>query len=214
MADEKPPENTETKPPESAPPETKPPAPQISQEQYNALQTKLADSEKQNKDFKTQFSKAEEDALKAKEDWKAVAELKTKEALEATEKSEILQKTYINEKKYSALKTECFKLGLKPEAEKILELFDLSDIQVETTSHGRVNLLGTATTAEKIKTLHAYAFGESKAPNVNTDIPGVTEGTIVTPADLAKAEREGKKSGDPSKYRQMYNIYLKQRAAG
>ena len=148
--------------------------------------------------------------LKAKEQWKLLAEQKEQEANTYKAESENLKKSFVNEKKFSAIKDEAAKLGLRPEAMSDLELLDLEDISVETTSTGRINVLGAKTFAERVKTLKPHWFQNAQV-TVNGSAPRVsdTHTGLVSAKDIYDAEKAYRKSGKPEDFQKYQEMHLK-----
>lgn len=165
---------------------------------YKQKQTarELAAKLKEKEDAAT---KAEEDKLRKNKEYETLADRYKKEADDAKTEKERLNKAYLNDKKHSAVKEAAMKLGIRNEALDDLEMLDLSDVTVETTSTGRVNVLGTDKFAERLKTLKPHWFG-GKAPNVNTDDLKVQAGKKITMAEILKLEKEAKKTNDNTAY--------------
>lgn len=150
--------------------------------------------------------------LKENNQWKEVAEAKEREAAEAKSESKRLQESYLSDKKFNAVRTKCMAMGLRPEASADLELLDLSDVTIETTSTGKINLLGVERYAEWLKTNRPHWFADSKAPPINTGGPRVIDdSTEITVTDIQAAEREGRKTGDMSKYHELHKRFQTQR---
>jgi len=166
----------------------------------------------QVKYLQDKLAAAQENELKEKENWKTLYE-REKEARTLAEGVSIkTQESYLSEKKFSAMKESALKLGLRPEALDDLSLLSLNELQIETTSTGRINVLGADTAVQELKRTRPYWFSDQRSPNVNTTTVGVgaQEGPV-TWQTLQKLEREGKKSGDMLKYREAFSIYNKQR---
>lgn len=153
-------------------------------------------------------------SLKDQEKWKELSEAREKELEETRADNARLLNSYISEKKFEALKAECQKLGLRTEALSDLELLDLEALQVETTSTGKTNILGAMTFAQRLKTRKPHWFSNTKSAAVNTGGNRVIDdgGETVTVDDVLKAEKEGRKSGDLSKYHALYKKYSQQRS--
>jgi hypothetical protein len=145
----------------------------------------------------------ETNGLKEKEDWKKLAEIKEEEARVALEESNRLKTSFVNEKKFSAVKEAALKAGVISQAMSDLELLSLDDVQIETTSTGKLNVLGADDFVNRIKTLKPHWFGAVKT-TVNSSIPGVTTSgsTTVSKDDIIKLSLEASKSGDYTAYRQ------------
>lgn len=165
--------------------------------------------------LKQEKEEARSAKLKENNQWKELAEAKELEAKSAREEKERIQNSYLAEKKYSAVREKCAALGLRPEAVSDLEMLDLESVQIETTSTGRLNVLGAEKFAERLKATKPHWFADKSAPNVNTKGSRVIDSDgPVTPAAILAAEKEGRKSGDMSKYNELVKKYQTQRAAG
>lgn len=158
---------------------------------------------------------AETARLKESSDWKTLAEKREVEAKEATEKADRLQTSYVNDRKFNAVRNQCEALGLRAEAVTDLENLDLEDIGIETTSTGKINVLNADKFAKALKARKPHWFADKKDPKVNTNGTRILDsGDAITPQDLLKAEAAGKKSGNMSEYYEIHKKYQQQRMAG
>ncbi len=153
--------------------------------------------------------------LEAQDKWKELYEAEKARADKADETSTQLKDSFLNEKKFSALKTAAVTAGLRAEALDDLDALDLSDIVVETTSTGRTNVMGIEAKLQKIKTAKPHWFGGKSAPKINGKTPiTVDDGgdgkTEITIDQIRKAEKAAKKSGDKTEY---YDLMEQYRAA-
>ena len=164
-----------------------------------------------------ELEKKEADAttkrMKDEQKWQELAEAREKEAKEAKDEADRIRTSYLGDRKYSVLHAECAKLGIRPEALSDLEGLDLEDLQVETTSTGKINVLGASEFARRLKTTKPHWFTDQKSTKIN---PGgsriIDSGEAVTPAMIYEAEKKGKKSGDLSEYNELNKKYFQQRA--
>lgn len=151
--------------------------------------------------------------MKEQQQWKELAEAKEREASELKSSNDRLQQSYLNEKRFTALKSACEKLGLRAEAAPDLDLVDISEVQIETTSTGKINVLGAEKFAERLKTVRPHWFADKSAPSVNTSGARVIDtGGVITPEMLINAEKEGRKKGDLSEYTSLHQKYRSQLA--
>jgi hypothetical protein len=178
----------------------------------------LADLNKYKKaaaDAARKEKEAETTRLKEQNKWKELAETNEREAKEAREEANKIKGSYVNERKFNAVRSKCEALGLRAEALTDLEMLDLEDIQIETTSTGKINVLGADKFATQLKTRKPHWFAEKKAPSVNTNGARILDsGDAITAKDLLSAEKEGRKSGDLSKYYELHKKFQQQRMAG
>lgn len=155
-----------------------------------------------------------ETKLKEQNQWQQVAEQKEREALEAKERADRIENSYLGDKKFNAVRSKCEALGIRPEAVSDLEALDLEDIQIETTSTGKINVLGADKFANALKARKPHWFSDKAAPKVNTNGQRVIEGSgELSAADLLKAEAEGKKNGNMQPYYELHKKYQQQRVA-
>ena len=164
------------------------------------------------KAFEKQLKEKAEQEMRSRNEWQKIAEMKDQELKAAIEREQRIKDGLVYEKKYSAVKEQAAKMGLLPTAVEDLNILDLSEVVVETTSTGRYNVLGADKFAEKLKTIRPHWFGANQ-PNVNTQSVRVTgsEGPV-TADDLVKADMEARKTGDKTKYYELFNKYKKQRS--
>lgn len=148
-------------------------------------------------------------ALREKEDYKGLWEKEKTEKEELLTKHQSLRDWVFADKRISAVKTEAIKHGLRPEAEKDLELYPMDEVVVEPTPSGRFSVIGAEAFVEKMKKTRPFLFRPDGPPVVN---PGGNlrpdQGTEVTGTDLYEIE---KKHGRGSK--EWKNAFEKFRAA-
>ncbi len=157
--------------------------------------------------------KEEETRLRETENWKKLAEIKTKDAEEAAEQLNSLKTSLIEDKKYSAVKDAAIKSGIRPEALPDLELLGLRDVVIETTSTGRVNVLGADRFVDQLKTIRPHWFGKPSV-NINSSVPGIKgAGPVANETDLIKLSLEAQRTGDYAAYENKLKEY-KQRKRG
>lgn len=186
----------------------------VSRAEFERIQAELNKHKSTAQKLKEQLDADKTNKMKEQNQWKELAEAKERELAEEREKAERLQNSYLDEKKYTAVQAACQKLGLRAEALSDLEMLDLEQVQIETTNTGKINVLGAERFAERLKSLKPHWFATQTAPSVNTNGTRVLDsGGAITPKMLLDAEKEGRKSGDMSKYQTLFKSYQTQRAA-
>jgi hypothetical protein len=170
----------------------------------------LHEFKRKSREFEAQLEGMKESELKKNQQWEEYAKKKELEAEEAKTKAAKLEKTYLNDRKFSVVKDAVSKLGIRAEAIQDLEMLDLSEVTIETTSTGKLNVLGADKFAERLKALRPHWFGGS-APGVNVTDPKLNLSASVTVKQLLDAEKEAKKTGDSAKYQELHKRYLAQR---
>lgn len=219
MSDEQTPNVDPNQNPGGTGPETDPapeptPTP-VSAEAYEQVKKDMLRYKDELKTVKVDAQKLREEKLTNEKNWEELAKTRAEERDAAIAEKNRLHESVLSSKKYDAVKTECVKLGIRSEALEDLKLLDMGDVQTELTTLGNINVHGHKDFATRLKTLRPHWFGSKNPPNLNTNTPGVVspEGPV-TGAQLAAAQREGKKSGDMSKYNALFQQYRKQLQAG
>lgn len=194
-----------------APATTETPAP-ATPEGYvskSELEHALADLQKYKskaKEYEDKARKTEEERLRETQQWQKLAELKAKEAAERDEELQTIKSSLVEEKKYSAVKEAALKAGIRPEAVDDLNMLNMKDVVIETTSTGRVNILGADRFIDNLKQLRPHWFGKP-AMNVNTQTPKITTSTVASTDDLIKLSLEASKTGDYTAYKKALDNY-------
>jgi hypothetical protein len=151
-----------------------------------------------------ELQKLKDKDMRDKDQWKEYASAKEKEANEYKTKYETVTKSITERAKISQVREAALKLGLVDTAIDDLEMMDLKDVVVETTSTGRINVIGAKAAAERIKSIRPHWFSENRTPNVNGNTPTVMKpgGTgSVSYDELSKLEEAAKKTGDYTEYK-------------
>jgi hypothetical protein len=163
------------------------------------------------KTLKEQQQAAKEAEMRKNQEWEALAKQKEEEAKAARTDAEKLKANVLNDRKYTALREHATKLGLRQEALSDLDMVDLSDIEVEYTSTGRVNVQGADRAAEKLKAMKPHWFGSKTPPNVDTTDLRVNPGATVTVKQLQEAQKKAQKTGDTSEYNALAKKFQAQK---
>lgn len=150
----------------------------------------------------------EESKLAQQNEFKTLAErYKAELDRERVEKKQLADSFFLNQK-MSAVLSAALKAGLRPDAEKDLELLSLDSVAIERTDHGRVIVHGADEYVQEQKKMRPHWFATKQVSNVNSGGGnGIVVGETITPEILYKIE----KSGDKVKYKQALEQYLKQK---
>ena len=197
--------NSETKPPEG----TNLPEGAVSKAEYEKVMADLHKFKRKATELEGKAKKEEEERLRATGEWQKIAELKAKEAEEKEEKLNQIQKSIVEDKKFTAIREAAIKAGMTEQALKDLELLSFRDVIVETTSTGRVNVLGVDRFIESQKTVRPHWFGKPQL-NINGKIPTVTADKVATEKELVKMSLEAEKTGDYTAYQNKLKEFQKQ----
>ena len=193
-----------------------------SQQQEPGLQHALKDVQKFKKaaqdalselaKLQKQIKESEEQKLQTEQQYKTLYERTKAEKEEVQNKYDSLGRSLLVDRKMSAVKIAAQKAGIIDSAIEDLELLDLDGIEVETTSTGKVNVLGADEYIASLKAKRPYWFGGKTVQKVNSGGGSTLEtGQPITAAKIVELEREGKRKGDMTEYYKAYGLYQKQR---
>jgi hypothetical protein len=153
--------------------------------------------------------------LKEKEDYKALYEDAKSKLEEEQRTSSKLKSNVIFSERYRAVLPALQKAGLSPDAAKLVEHADMSELEVEA-QNGRFVVNGVDLFVEKFKLEYPFAFKPASAANVNsggTNPPATRGNAPITAKDLYKVEVECRKKGDMQPYRDALAKYVQQQRA-
>ena len=151
------------------------------------LEDRLKSFESEQENLKTQ-------SLKEKEDWKKLAEVKEKETLEFKKKLESQEKLTANYFKRAEVRAEAIKSGMREAALDDLDLIGYSGVDLETTSTGKLNVLGADKFVERLKATKPFWFEDKKAPMIDGNTPTTTKGPKMSMSDILKLQKQGKQA--------------------
>ena len=202
--------------------ETPTPDPVVPKKAYDEVSSDLHKQKAVAKELTERLRSIEMAALKEKEDWKSVAELKDQrlteaeaKVLEAESKVQKIQDGLIVRSKFDAIKAEAIKLGIHESAIEDLRFLDWSEINVVPTSDIQgvkgIGVTGVEKAMQRVKTQKPYLFKAPGAPNVNVNTPGVVDGADISFSTIYEAEKEAKKSGNYGKYRELLTKFQAQK---
>lgn len=135
-------------------------------EERNQLAEKL-------QSYEERLTQAEQEKLKEQNKWQELAQLREKEANEFKEKYSGLQRAVVDEKKYSAIEKAALKKGVDPEYLAFVRDSVSSEVDIETTSAGNVNILGADESIEVFLSKYPKFKVKGDAPNINNGNPSL-----------------------------------------
>lgn len=178
----------------------------------------LETERKANRELKTKQEQTEKElaesrklGLKSKEDYKSLYETEKTEREKLATKDQNRTKAFVTTARVNALKDECAKLGLLPEAASELIMQNLEDLDVEMGDDLSVTVKGAKEKAEMLKKTKPFYFKAKAVPNVNANggqnyTPNV-EGEV-TAEDLQNAFKERLKK--PREFQALRTKYREQ----
>lgn len=168
----------------------------------------------ENLKLQAKLREIEDEKLKATNQFKELYEREKAARTELEQKMSDFGKKLVLKEKFSAVKDVAVRMGLKKEAMDDLDRVDMEDVVVETTNTGKVNILGADSFVERLKATKPHWFDQKTTAPINSSAPRVTDPAgPVTTQQILEAEKEGRKKGDLTQYRELYNRYRQQQAA-
>jgi hypothetical protein len=164
-------------------------------------------------DLESKLNAIEEERLREKQDFKALADKYKAEAEANGGKLREVNALIERSQKFSTLERVAVEAGIRPEAIDDLESLDLKDLQLETTSNGRFMVNGAKEFVDDLKSRKPHWFRKDKLPTVNPGGGGAKapgDGKV-TPRDVLDAEkkvRAGKMTKD--EYHSVFRRYTTQ----
>lgn len=170
--------------------------------------SKWRESSEKIDELTQQLENMKQTSLKEKEDYKSLYEQTVGQLDEERNRNKSLKDSVIYSEKYRAVYPQLKKMGFRDEAQNLLDMLDLKDLEVETTSEGRFLVSGVDQWAETFKAKYPYAFKQALGPTVNS--PGSSlppKEDKLTPAKLFEIEKECRKKGDMAPYYDAFKKY-------
>ncbi len=162
------------------------------------------------RELEEQLKQREVSELRKREEWKQLAEKYEQESQDYRGRFEGLQSALVRDKKISEVKTHALKSGIRQEALADLEMLDLDDVEIETTSTGRYNVLGADKFVNRLKVSRPHWFGRNVG-SVNSKDPEVVKAQEVSYEKLMKAADQARKTGNYDEYEKMLRKYKEQK---
>jgi hypothetical protein len=159
------------------------------------FKSKSKDLEEKLKAYEKEREESKFKSLKDKEEWQKLAEVREQEANNLRQELESNKRATTNYFKMAEVKAQAMKHGIRDNALDDLDLLSMDDVQVETTSTGKVNILGADKFVDRLKAVKPHWFHDKTAPRVDGSDPHVSKdsGPISAQA-LLKLQKEGKQA--------------------
>ena len=150
----------------------------------------------------------EESDLAKEQEWQKLAEMRASERDQAKEELNGLRDSLVMNKKMTALELVANNLGIRDVND--VERFGLiNDVVVESTSTGKVNVLGAEEAIKKLKADKPYLF-KSGGSSLNPADPEVVSGKSISFSDIEKERLKAEETGDYTPYKAIMNKYRMQ----
>lgn len=153
---------------------------------------------KARQDAEDENKRLKEEKLKASKNFEELAKTRETERDQEKAKREALEKAILEREKVSALRTEALKQGIRSDSISDLDLLDFPEIDIETTSTGKIIVHGAAQAVQGLKAKRPHWFTNAP-PSIN---PASPETTPTIPGELTVSkvlELEAAYKKSPSK---------------
>lgn len=162
----------------------------VSQEVFERQKKDLFKYKEEAQNHKKALDEQRLARLKETQNWEAVAKEKEQEAEQEKQRRQSLESSIVQHQKFSALRAEALKQNMHPSSLDDLELLDLPEIHVETTSTGKILVTGADRAIAGLKALRPHWFKQT-APSINPQSPetNLVNPNNITLADLEKLEK-------------------------
>lgn len=182
----------------------------VSKAEFDRVMSDMHKFKSQLREITSASQEEKERLLREQNNWQELAELKDKEAKEYKDRIEAIQSSLVQKEKFSAIKDAAMKAGIRPEAVTDLELVGFDNVKIETTSTGRVNVLGVESAINHLKLSRPHWFGQTNT-RVAGSTPNISNTGLVSLDDLNKLSVEAKKTGDYTTYSHKLKQYQQQK---
>ena len=178
-----------------------------SEDDYKRKSDDMHRYKQERNDLRKEMEDLKSKQLEDDENWKVAYEREKEIRQEVETDLSQFKDGFFKDKKFNEVRTLAIKAGLRPEAERDLELFDMDSVRIERTDQGRVLVHGADTFVEGLKKTRPYLFRSKNVPTFNTGGGGVPpdKPTELSAEYMTKLERE-----DSKKYRELMPEYQRQ----
>jgi hypothetical protein len=162
----------------------------------NYYQKKLAEVLAEKESLASQLESERKAKLVEQNNYKELYELEKGKRSQAEDHAKKISESYVNDLKSSAIKQAALKAGIHETALEDLAYLPNDMVQVETTSTGNINILGTEEYVDYLKNKKPHLFRMGNSLKVNNSHPSEIKPKELTPQDVLKLQKE-----NPAAYR-------------
>lgn len=141
---------------------------------------------------------AEEKSLAGQQKYKELYEKAAQERDEFKNSLTSLKTGLVDNEIKATVRQEALKQGLNPEFTDFLDVFDMSDVDYETTSSGKVIVNNAKDWVQGVKELKPSLFFKNDAPKVNNGGGGEPVKKFYTPTEVLEIQQK-----DPKLYAEL-----------
>lgn len=138
---------------------------------FEAISREKEELAKQLEEMKTK-------ELESTNNFKQLYEQERRKREDAEKVAKTTRETYVKDYKFNVIREEALKAGIRPEALEDLERVDSSIVQIETTSTGRVGVIGAKEFVEDLKARRGFWFADTTPPNINNGRPNMNNSEL------------------------------------
>lgn len=193
------------------PPKENPQPTDVSQELFNKYKTDSAKYQNELKAKDAELEAMKMAKLKEAKNWQEIARIKEEEAAASRQETNSLKQAVVNQHKSISLRAAASKAGINPSSLDDLDLLDFDEVNVETTSQGKILIHGADAAILRLKTLRPHWFLKSPSA-VNPQSPEVRSSASggMDISTILNFEKEYKKNPQNAVARKNYEDALRQ----
>lgn len=178
-------------------------------EQAAKLKRQIEEMQGQMGQYKSQIEMKEEERLREQNKWQELAEKYKNERDKAHNDYNQFKGSMVEYQKLNAVRQAALKAGIVEASLDDLELMNLDDVEIETTSSGRLMVHGQDDFVEKLKEMRPHWFKANRPPNINNGVSNDFEPKKLSMSEIVKLQKE-----NPAEYKKQMQKILEKRNAG
>lgn len=186
--------------------------PEFNMEAYERAKNDMHKYKREASEFKNRFEQLQselnelkEKGLENKQEYKTLWEREKQSREEIESKYSQFKSNVITDKKRDAVEKFAIKAGLRDTSD--LDGFDFDGVELETTSTGKINVIGADSWVETLKSQKPHWFKDSTPADVNNSFGG--NRAPDKPKELSARELLDLQKKDPAAYRSYMNNRFK-----
>jgi len=163
----------------------------VSWENHQRVLDDMHKEKTRRKELETTLGDVESEKLRAKEDFKGLADKYKAEAEAAKGEYDKLNVAVIRQNKFQEVQKHALKDGLRSEAISDLELLDFKGVEVDVSARGHITVKGAKEFADSLKQSRPHWYKTDGPPIINGGGGGTPPGdSKVTENDIMKIDRD------------------------
>ena len=157
---------------------------------FKRVKDDLFKQKQRAQELEDENKRLKEEKLRASKNWEEIAKMREQEAQEAKTRLKGYEDALVEKEKIMALRAEAIKAGIHQNSISDLDLLDFPEIDIETTSNGKIIVHGAAQAVAALKQKRPHWF-TAKPASVNPATPETISGTAtkMTVSDVVKLQK-------------------------